>query len=310
MRPLLLTSLYLLSLLSFGISSTALAYNDGRFGQSGDGGTTCNACHGGRVPPTVTVTGQQGWTQYQPQTLTIEVKSNAPPSSNAGLTRKVGFGAMLLPTQGQDSRAIRFLSRADGVELASGAEAVHYSPIPFTQDGTLRFMLDASTEAAGRFELYLAVNDVDGDRSNRCNNCTNGARYDQDDHPTNLVISFDVAPGQAPPQDMGPDMKPAPDMSSPPMDMGKPAQDMSMPAQDMTSNPTPDMGSPKPTLDMSPAPGMEPAPDMDAGGKKLLDSPSACQIVALPSRPDTKPLALWPLLFLALVSLRRRLGAR
>lgn len=307
MRLLLLTSLYLLSLLSFGISSTALAYHDGRFGQSGDGGTTCNACHGGRVPPTVTVTGQQGWTQYQPQTLTIEVKSNAPPSSNMGLMRKVGFGAMLLPTQGQDSRAIRFLSRADGVELASGAEAVHYSPIPFNQDGTLRFMLDANTEAAGRFELYLAVNDVDGDRSNRCSDCTNGGRYDQDDHPTNLVISFEVAPGQAPPQDMGPDMKPTPDMSSPPADMGKPAQDMSMPAQDMASNPSQDMGSPKPTLDMSPAPGMEPGPDMAAGGKQLLDSPSACQLVALPSGATP---ALWPLLFLALISLRRRLGAR
>lgn len=287
-----------LCLLSFGLSSTALAYNDGRFGQSGDGGTTCNACHGGQVPPTVTVTGQQGWTQYQPQTLTIEVKSNAPQSSNMGLMRKVGFGAMLLPNQGQDSRAIRFLSRADGVELASGAEAVHYSPIPFTSDGTLSFVLDATSDASGRFELYLAVNDVDGDRSNRCDNCSNGQRNDQDDHPTNLVLTFDVAPGQAPPMDMGPDMAPLKDMGAPPKDMSMPAVDMGMAPKDMGITPSPDMNT---------TPTMEPVADMAAaGGKKLLDSQAACQLVAHPSRSTP---ALWPLLFLALVSLRRRLGA-
>lgn len=305
MRLLLFTSLCLLSL---GLSSTALAYNDGRFGQSGDGGTTCNSCHGGQVPPTVTVTGQQGWTQYQPQTLTIEVKSNAPQSSNMGLMRKVGFGAMLLPTQGQDSRAIRFLSRPEGLELASGAEAVHHSPILFTSDGTLRFMLDATTEAYGRFELYLAVNDVDGDGTNRCNNCSNGQRNDQDDHPTNLVISFEVAQGQAPPMDMGPDMAPIKDMGAPPRDMSMPAVDMGMAPKDMSSMPPADMDPVTPTPDMNTTPTMEPAADMaDAGGKKLLDATAACQLVAHPSRSTP---ALWPLLFLALVSLRRRLGAR
>ena len=257
-------------------SAPALAYNDGRFGMAGDGVTTCNACHVGQVAPTVTVLGLEGWRQNQRHTLTIQVQSLAPPSSNPGPTRVLGFGAMLLPTQGQDSRSISFQSRDDGLALASGPEAVHYSPIPLMSGAmgpTASVSLDALAREAGRFTLYLAINDADGDRTNRCHQCDSAGRYDRDDHTTNLVLTVDVEPAPTPDMGMAQDMASA-DMGS--ADMGR----ADMGRLDMGRL---DMGRADMTLaDMTVTDINADATRADLGsGRVLLDPPAACQSVAL-----------------------------
>lgn len=302
------TIITLSTLVSILSPSWAGAYGDGRFGMAGDGSTTCNACHGGKTAPAVTVTGLDGWTQYQEQTMTIEVITKV---QNPSASRRVGFGALLLPSQGQDSRSISFVSTPNGPELASGAEAVHFEPIPYTADGKLLIKLKGMAQTSGQFDLFLAVNDVDGDRTNRCgSNCPNGARYDQDDHPTNLVIPIEIAPGIAPMMDMPPDMSPS---GMEPEDMSSTDVDMNPPSPDMAPTTTPDMSAPLRDMgqeDQSPSasPDMtSSAQDMASGDKKLLDSPSACSQSSLnSSAPSSSFLLMCAALLATLVGFRRR----